>query len=153
MKKIILILLSLVCGFSLPGCTANSSSASSAPSSNTCVLRVRGVDITEGNYVYIDHQKQQAEIPLLAVLKQLGAKIEWISETAVQISSGDHSFVLNASLTAFGLPYPPEKAETAVRRVEGKEFIADTATCWDLIQNLTGATITVDYYNNVVSVM
>jgi hypothetical protein len=81
--------------FIITACTANFltdniSSASSTQSENTtdransiggndCRLIVNGKDITAGNYVVLN--QEDAELPFTAIMKELGAKIDWKNKT------------------------------------------------------------------------
>lgn len=145
--------LALLCALFLL-CAAGCSAAEPTPSGegDAPTLMVAGVDITKGNYLRIDAEKQRAELPLLAVLTQLGATVEWQDENEVKISTDKSFITFNKTYMAFGFPYTPQAVDP-VRKVIGNEFVADTATgAAALIRELTGATVSINYETNTVYV-
>ena len=151
MLKKYLALLCALCLLWAVGCNAQEPTPSGLEGSNASLI-VAGVDITQGNYVYIDAEKQRAELPLLAVLTQLGATVEWQDENEVKISTEQSFITFNKTHLAFDLLYTPQAVDP-VRKVIGNEFVADTATgAAALIRELTGATVSINYETNTVTV-
>ena len=146
MLKRCLAVLCAVCLLCAAGCSGE------AEQTGGVRLIVAGVDITEGNYLHIDAEKQRAELPLLAILTQLGATVEWQDENEVKISTDKSFITFNKTYMAFGFPYTPQAVDP-VRKVIGNDFIADTNSgASAVIYELTGATVSINYEQNVVYV-
>lgn len=85
------------------------------------------------------------ELPLLAIMKALGADVQWNNAmTEVKIKfEGLYSTTLNTKSADFGILLPPG-TEESVRRVEGNEIIMDSDSV-HMILSAIGATIVPDY--------
>lgn len=83
------------------------------------------------------------ELPLLAIMKALGADVQWNNAmTEVKINfEGLYSTTLNTKSADFGLLLPPG-TEEGVRRVEGNEIIMDSDSIY-MILNAIGATVNI----------
>ena len=62
---------------------------------NSCQLIVNGTDISADNYVYLHYDDKYADLPFIAIMKALGATVEWKSENTVQISYKENIYFLN----------------------------------------------------------
>lgn len=62
-----------------------------------CKLIVNGKDITSGNYVKLNYEYHYAELPLTLVMKALGAKVEWQSNTTAMITFGGKDYILDTT--------------------------------------------------------
>jgi hypothetical protein len=118
---------------------------------NNCKLIVRGKDMPSGIYVKINYERRDAEIPITAIMKELGAKVEWQDKTKVKIAFGDHDRILDTAQQDFGLPRPPGSTHY-FRQVIGNEVIIDSTSATGLIVYWMGAKISIDYDKNFVSI-
>lgn len=147
--------------------TDNGSTASSTQNNtgednmnNDCKLIVKGKDITSGNYINLNYEKRYAEIPLTAVMKELGAKVEWQSNTTAEITFGGKDYALDTTkgtLIEDGgtfniLTAAPGSTHGIFYQVIGDEFIIDSDSAKMLIINMMGAKISIDYDNKIVSI-
>lgn len=117
-------------------------------------LIVNGVDITEGNYVVIDHEAQNAELPILAILRALGhdAELQYNEEQDVYESVIDNnSGFLTTAYDDFsiGVDYGDP---TCVRKIENNDFIIDSNCAFTPMFWFWEARITVDYEASTVYV-
>ena len=116
-------------------------------------LIVNGVDITEGNHIFIHHEEQNAEIPILAIMRALGYDVN----VRYQSSSGTYEAViddyvfLTTHRTDFSIP-PESGSESCVRRFAEDEFIIDSQCIFTLLYWEWGAEINIDYDESTVYV-
>ena len=174
LKKLFIFL--VVCGFVfiVAGCTGDSSeltdngSTASSTQNNTgednmnndCKLIVKGKDITSENYINLNYEKHYAEIPLTAVMKELGAKVEWQSNTTAEITFDGKNYTLDTTKgtlieegSSFNvLTVAPGSTHGIFYQVIGDEFIIDSDSAKMLIINIMGAKINIDYNNKIVSI-
>ena len=87
---------------------------------------------------------RNAEIPLLTVLRELGATVSTKNPKKVKISYNDKSVVLYPEIDNFGIAIPPGTSN-AVRTVYNGELIVDSGSASTLLRALFSATISVDY--------
>lgn len=92
MKKVIIcILLVLTVCFFVSSCGKSDSETSDNSSTSyedvqkqnmnsNFKLTVNGKDISSDKVLSIDHEKQYAEIPLIATLRALDCQVEWVNE-------------------------------------------------------------------------
>lgn len=118
---------------------------------NNCKLIVNGKDITEGNYVKIDYENQQAEIPVLAICRELGADIKWIGKIAI-ISYNDKMQIVDTTVSDFGLLILPGSSK-AVRKMSGGDaIIEDDSFSWYFIRGMMEVEYVIDYEAATISV-
>lgn len=117
--------------------------------STECTMIINGKEMAASNYVVINSQSQSAQIPLLAVLSELGAEIFWQDKNIVEITFSNKTINLNKKEPTFGLLVPPGLVNS-VRKVLNDEFIVDVVTAKSLLANFIGANITVDYESSVI---
>ena len=89
-------------------------------------LVVNGKDITEGNYVVINYAKKNAEVPFLAIMRELGYKVEFTHNAntglyAAQI--GESDLFLTSTKEDFGIDTGNSDGYT--RKIENDDFIFD----------------------------
>lgn len=104
---------------------------------------VNGKDITNGAYYRYNYRRRRCEIPLLAVLQELGAEVKWKSATKVTVKYNNETVKFDTEELDFGIISPPGTTN-AIRKVRGKELIFDNANAANVIKALTGATVTLD---------
>jgi hypothetical protein len=136
-----------------------SSDSGVGTTNNNCRLIVNGRDITSETYVRINYEYQNAELPIIAILKEFGAEVEWKDQTIVNITYKGYDFVLDTvkgtftqvgdDLNAFEIP-PGTKHAVSYRI--GDEFVIDNNSSWDLIVNFMGAKIDIDYEAGVIEI-
>jgi len=122
-----------------------------------CRLIVNGTDITEGNYVRINHEQKNTELPILAISRALGAEINWlpcepypIKECCiVEISYGIGCLYLDTSKPGFQF-LVPEDTPAQVRKLMGKEIIMDGNSIEGPLHHGFGIEILVDYENSII---
>ena len=137
----------------LMGCVEKTKSNEKSSSKTTlpAKLVVNGKDITEGNYVYINVEKEQAEVPLLAIVKELGAEVVWIDENIVEISYEDKSFQIDKNDKYLGFMIAPG-GKPAVRKQIDNDFVYNSGAILSLLRTWFNADITVDYKKMIVEV-
>lgn len=115
-------------------------------------LVVNGKDITEGNCVSILEfdSYTDVELPLLAVVTELGAEVEWQSETVVSVAYKGNTEIYDASESDFGV-YGPEGG-ACIRRVENGDLIFDLNSIEGILENVYGVTVKVDKENRIIYV-
>ncbi len=101
---------------------------------NKYKLIINGHDITRENHVKI--KAKNTEIPLLAVMKELGANIAWNDKmTVVSIDCFGKIFKLDINDFDFGWYVKPGTVE-AVRIFDGKEIIIDGESALDIFNDI-----------------
>lgn len=117
-------------------------------------LIVNGVDITEGNYVYIHHGYKTAEIPMLAILRGLGydAKMQYDEGRGIYESViGEQIGFFSTAYEDFDIPFNIGE-QGCVRKIENNDFILDSNCVFTPLYWYFGGEITVDYDNSIVYV-
>ena len=117
---------------------------------SNCLLLVNNNDISKDCYVWIDQTKKFAEIPLLAILEELGADIAW-QNNIVTIVINNNTIDIDTTKEDFGILIPPG-TEYGVRKVVDKEILLDSATLNVLLRHLAGLHVYVDYDSSVIYV-
>lgn len=123
-----------------------------ASTTHDACLMVNGKDITKGSYVSILEfgGYTDAELPLLAVVEELGAQIEWQGETVVAVTYKGETRTYNTSEDDFGV-YGPEGG-VIIRRTENNDLIFDLSSIEEILKNVYGVTVSVDKENRTVHV-
>lgn len=147
------------------GDTSATSSLQSEPSESTvdnktygnCRLIVKGKDITAGNYVYLHEKTREfsvdADIPVTAILRELGATVEWQDGTKVVIThSAFHNgqMILDTSIPDFGIFLPPG-GTYSVRKIFNNEIVMDYCSAGGKIK-LLGVSFDFDHENKIIEI-
>lgn len=114
---------------------------------NAVRLIVNGKDITEGNYVSIDDEYGTAEVPVTAIMEELGAEVTWQSDTKVVIMHNGREIVIDMNEEMYGLPFPPG-ARNCERKKVGDDIIFDDNSAIVYME----LSIKIDYENRTVTV-
>lgn len=113
-------------------------------------LIINGEDATGENYVKLDLEYRYAELPLLAVLRALGAEIA-LEGTEYQITyRGEAVWTLDTAKIAYNYPAPPG-TDPVIRKTVGGELIFDDTSA-RLLLGALGASLTIDYQSLTVYV-
>lgn len=115
-------------------------------------LVVNGKDITEGNSVSFKeyHNGMEVEIPLLAVVKALGAKVKWQSETVVAVKYKGETRIFDTSEDGFGVFIPI--GGVVIRRIENGDLIFDLNSIEGILEEDYNVTVKVDEENYTVCI-
>lgn len=120
-------------------------------SMNNCSLFVEGKELSHLHYVRINHQDNNTEIPIIAVLEQLGASVLWKDKNEVTIEYNGNCTTIDTLEDDFGIPIPPGTTG-AVRQIVNNEIIFDGWSVRGLLRNLMGAEIIVDYDSSIINI-
>ena len=115
-------------------------------------LVVNGKDITEGNCASFQeyHNGMEVEIPLLAVVKALGAKVKWQSETVVAVKYKGETRTYDTSEDGFGVFIPI--GGVVIRRIENGDLIFDLTSIKGILKWDYNATVKLDEENYIIYV-
>lgn len=124
-----------------------------------CRLIVNGADITENNYVYINHEEKNAELPVSAIVEALGGSISWspcqpypLKDRCIwEITLNDGVASYDTSKSDFGIGYLTDVAGLT-RKAFPNEIIVDAETLDTFFYHAFDVQIIVDYKNAVVYV-
>lgn len=117
-------------------------------------LIVNGADITEGNYVRIHHGDQNAELPILAILRALGydAQMQYNNvENIYESNIDNHIGHFSTQNEDFGVHFASGE-KGCVRKIENNDFIIDRNCIFTIMYWVYEARITVDYDTSTVYV-
>lgn len=123
-------------------------------------LIVKGKEIAVANHIKLNYEHHYAELPLTAIMKELGAKVEWQSKTTAKITFDGKYYLLDTtkgSLIEIGntlniLVVAPGSKHGVFYRVVDNEFIIDSDSAKLLLINIMGAKISVDYDHRIVNI-
>lgn len=127
---------------------------------NLC-LSVNGNTIKKNDCVMIHKDERFAEIPLIAVLKELGATVVWKNQFVAQITYNDINYTLSTnenSLIEDGskkgnlIAPPPGTPHKPVFKVIDNDFVVDTHSLGRFFK-LIGVEILIDYENALVDIV
>lgn len=127
---------------------------------DTYKLIVNGKEIDVSNHIKLNFEYHYAELPLTAIVKELGAKVEWLSKTTAKITLGEKGYLLDTtkgSLIEIGntfnvLVVAPGSKHDVFYRVVDNEFVIDSDSAKLLLINIMGANISVDYEHRIVNI-
>lgn len=113
-------------------------------------LVVNGKNITEGNYVRIVEfdTYTDAELPLLAIATELGANVEWQSESVVSITYNGKKEIYDAADPVFGVP--GVDGSLSFRKIVDEDMIFDATSMEELLEQLFNASIKIDEDNRII---
>ena len=126
----------------------------------TYKLFVNEKEVTVANHIKLNYEHHYAELPLTAIMKELGAKVEWQSKTTAKITLGKKDYLLDTtkgSLIEIGnthnvLVVAPGSKHGVFYRVVDNEFVIDSDSAKLLLINIMGAKISVDYEHRIVNI-
>lgn len=118
---------------------------------DNCRLVVNGKDISDSLHIKMKAQYNNTEIPLLAILKELGAQVQWKDSAVVIVQFKDSAFEIDTEKEQFGILIPPGTRQ-AVRKVVEKEIIIDSNSVEGFLLYNTGAVISIDYEKAIISI-
>lgn len=121
-------------------------------------LLVNGKDITEGNHIEEAMEKDYyVEVPFIAIMEELGAKVEWSSKTTANITYNDVEYYLDTEDCIFSpvgdddnLTIPPPGGRRQYETLD-YELILDGLTM-DFCLSRFGFDLSVDYERHLVRV-
>ena len=127
---------------------------------DTYKLIVKGKEITITNQSKLNYEHHYAELPLIAIMKELGAKVEWQGKTTAKITFDGKDYFLDTakgSLVEKGstfnmLVVAPGSKHGVFYRTVGNEFIIDSDSAKMLLVNKLGVKISVDYNDRIVNI-
>jgi len=99
--------------------------------------------VIKDNRIKIDLEHNNAEIPLLLVLKELGANIKWYNDSVVNIRYKGKTITIDITDEWFGI-LPPPGTEKAKRYFKDDEMIVDIVSFRGLLNNFMGASFSFD---------
>ena len=157
MKKFMLCIFIVV--LCMVSCGMNSVEYEDLKNMSNSLLTVNGTDITSDNYVFIEHEKQYAKIPLIAVLSELGVSVEWEGKRNAVIIHNGNLYDLNTAkntLVKRGdsfnmIELPPGTNHGAYYQALDGEFLIDTDSAYYFLKAL-GITVTIDYDRSIVKI-
>ena len=118
-------------------------------------------EIATESKIELNYELRYAELPLIAIIKELGAKVEWQSKTIAKATIQERNYFLDTvkgTLVEEGngfnlLTVAPGSKHGAVYRASGDEFIVDSDTAKLLLVNKMGAKININYEDKIVSIL
>lgn len=113
-------------------------------------LIVNNKDITEGNNAYIRYyyNSKEVELPLLAIVKELGAKVTWNEESIVTIKYKKNKTTLD--LTKDDFDCMGGFGDTWIRKATDTEIYMELFSVENIISYMMGAELSVDYDNHII---
>lgn len=125
--------------------------------SNNFTLIINGKNISSDKDLSINHEKQYAEIPLIATLRALGCQVEWVNAKRVEIIYNDTVYILNPkkkTLKKKGdsfniIAIAPGATHGVYCETVDQEFIIDSDSISYFLY-LLGAQIAIDYDQDTV---
>lgn len=126
---------------------------------NDFKLIINEIDITAGNYVYIEQQEKYAKIPLVAIAKSLGCDVKWHNNSRVTINFENTTYILNPTKKTLKkkgdtfniIDVPPGTNHGGYYQIKENEFIVDSDSISHFIY-LLGARITIDYDAKIIKI-
>lgn len=128
---------------------------------NECRLIVKGEDITAENYVKLNYDYRYAELPLIAIVRALGAEVEWQNKVTAIIKFEGKDYILDTTkgtLIEVGgsfnmLAVSPGSRHGTHYQVIENEFVIDSDSAKLLINNIMGATIKINFDEKIVEII
>ena len=148
---LIIVMLSLLAGCSDEKVKRTHDLGEEISKMNNCTLLVNGKDITHKTYVRMDKETGVTEVPLLAILSELGAKYYWRNEHVVVITYEEETYEMDITEDEFGI-YLGGPLDGVVRKMVGNEIVMDRASVAVVVNQLTGMCVDPNYETGVISV-
>ncbi|MBQ7005444.1 MAG: hypothetical protein IJN68_03335 [Clostridia bacterium] len=138
-------------GFDCSLCNSIHREASKADGENNCTLIVNGKDISDSTYVRINYEAENAELPVLAVFKELGADVKSVGKMVVIKYNNDYRW-FDTTQRDFGLPILPGTIG-GTRLLTVDDLIIDTDSFrYYLAKGFGGIEVNVDYENGIITI-
>jgi len=115
-----------------------------------CKLIINGKDITNNNYVKIRIDDKVAELPLLAIMKELGAEVKWENEKSVSMIF--HEKTLNFDVSKWDLDILVPPGAIGVRKIINNELVYDYDSVKYLLKMHTNSNISINYDDMIISI-
>lgn len=93
--------------------------------------------------IKMNSEYNNAEIPLLYILSELGAEINWDTEFTVCVKYNDKELKIDTTNEWFGI-MPPPGTEHAVRYIDDDELIVDIVSARGILKNMIGVKVYFD---------
>ncbi len=117
---------------------------------DNCRLIVNGKEIPSGNFARLITEYESAELPLITIMRELGAEVTWKDDTTVTFTYNGANYDMDVSKPDFGLPRPPGSAYY-FRAVVAGEIVIDDASARGIIAWM-GAQIKIDVDEMVIEI-
>lgn len=130
---------------------SNATSVEENTEMNPCILIVNEKEMNSVGLALINKQYKYAEIPLIAVMHELGANIEWQNINTAVITYKEKTLTLDTQKQDFGLTIPPGTIK-AVRKMVDGEVIVDTVSIAGIIKHMMEGKISIDYEKGIVNI-
>ncbi len=119
-----------------------------------CKLTVYGKDISNDCYAAFELDTKVFQLPLLAIAKEIGISIEWVSDTKVVLSKGEKTVTLDTEAPNFGTtpPDPPYYIGIYVRKAIGGDLIMDSTSVLWTLNRLESVAMTISTVDRSLSV-
>ncbi len=125
--------------------------APKADGENNCTLIVNGKEITESTYVRINYDDRNAELPVLAIFRELGADIKTVGKIVIIKYNGEYRW-LDTTQKNFGLLIPPGTVGGVRMLTEDDLIIEKDSFRYYFSKSFGGIEIKVDYENGIIKV-
>ena len=120
---------------------------------NKCRLIVKGKDITNNVYFQLDPVKKTVEIPLTAIVKELGGTVTWNDDNTVDVVyDTDRAFTFDLSEYDYGFLIPPGTVD-AVRKVVEGDIIVEYETAHQYLVRGIGVTMKINYGDQIIEIL
>lgn len=112
--------------------------------------------LCSGNLLF-NYDEHYVELPIIAVVKALGATIEWENDTTASIALHDRLFILDTTNNSLCernkfrnyIALPPGATHGGCYRLEDNEYFVDSDSLREFIKQI-GAEIEIDYLESIV---
>lgn len=124
---------------------------------NNCKLIVNGKDISNKYYVHMYINEKYAELPLIAIMKELGATENWKNSTIVHFQYDNTTYILNTEKNSvrregktwnFIAPPPGTPGGQNITNIPNEYMISDSCIRFLLIE--LGFDIKIDYNQAII---
>ncbi len=130
--------------------TTEQENSNSEFTENNCRLIVNGKDITDECYVRFNQTRDIVELPLTAILKELGASVEWQDGVAT-ITFSDGRYIFDTTEEHFGV-FPPPGSKYNLRKVVDNDIIMDYPSAHPVITYGMDAKIKINYDEKIITI-
>jgi len=125
---------------------------------SNCKLIVLQNDISSKSYVFIDADKNRAELPLIEIIKEIGAQINWQDEMIANIVYDNKKYVLYTNLNSMyeegnerNLIAPPPGTQNACFKFVQDQYIVGSSSIRYLMEKW-GFNINIDFEQFIITI-